>query len=116
MDAVELKKVAFKNTGNGEYAVENIHIRIPKNHAVAFVAASGAGKTTLADVILGLLKPQRGEIRVDGVNIFDDIRKWQHNIGYIPQDVYLLDEPIRNNICFGVEEHEIEDRKSVVEG
>ena len=64
-----------------------------------------------------MLKPQRGEIRVDGVDIFDDIRKWQHNIGYIPQDIYLLDEPIRNNICFGVEEHEIDEEqlKMVIE-
>lgn len=116
-DHLELKNVAFKYPGNSDYAVENINIRIPKNHAVAFVGASGAGKTTLADVILGLLKPQRGEIRVDGVDIFDDIRKWQHNIGYIPQDIYLLDEPIRNNICFGVEEHEIDEEqlKMVIE-
>lgn len=110
-ERLELENVAFRYPESSDYAVENIHIRIPKNHAIAFVGVSGAGKTTLADVILGLLEPQKGEIRVDGVNIFDDIRKWQHNIGYIPQAIYLLDDTIRHNICFGMEEHEIDEEQ-----
>lgn len=105
---IELEDVSFRYPGSSEEAVTNINLTIPKNHAIAFAGASGAGKTTLADVILGLLEPQTGNIYVDGVNIFDNIQKWQQNIGYIPQTIYLLDDSIKNNICFGISDSEID--------
>lgn len=107
-DHIELEDVSFRYPDSSDYAVENISLKIPKNHAVAFVGVSGAGKTTLADVILGLLEPQEGTICVDGENIYKDVQKWQHNIGYIPQSIYLLDDSIKRNICFGMDDKDID--------
>jgi len=115
--AIELNNLSFSYPNTTAPAVKNINLIIPKNRSVAFVGPSGAGKTTLVDVILGLLEPQEGEITVDGTNIFDNIQAWQRNIGYIPQFIYLMDDTIRKNICFGIPEDEIDDAqlRSVVE-
>ena len=107
--AIEIKNLEFSYPDTSVPAVKNIHITIPKNSAVAFVGSSGAGKTTLVDVILGLLEPQKGTLSVDGKNVFDNIRAWQQNIGYIPQFIYLLDDTIRRNICFGIADEDIDD-------
>ena len=77
--------------------------------AIAFIGASGAGKTTLADIILNLLEPQQGEITMDGYNIKKLKGQWNKIVGYVPQSVYLTDASIRRNIAFGVEESEIDD-------
>ena len=107
--AIEIKNLEFSYPDTSVPAVKNIHITIPKNSAVAFVGPSGAGKTTLVDVILGLLEPQKGSLLVDGKNVLDNIRAWQQNIGYIPQFIYLLDDTIRRNICFGIADEDIDD-------
>jgi len=109
--SIAIKDLMYTYHGGNEPAILNINITIPKNSAVAFVGASGVGKTTLVDVILGLLEPQKGAVEVDGNNIFDDIRAWQRNIGYIPQFIYLTDDSIRNNICFGIPGDEIDEEK-----
>ena len=75
---------------------------------VGFVGSSGSGKTTLVDNIIGVLKPNRGQILVDGFNIEKNVREWQKNIGYIPQKIYLTDDTIMNNIAFGIEENKID--------
>jgi ATP-binding cassette subfamily C protein len=106
---IELQDVWFSYPNSDEPAVKNINLTIPKNHAVAFVGPSGAGKTTMVDVILGLLEPQEGAIRVDGVDLFSNRNRWQKNIGYIPQFIYLLDDTIRRNICFGVPDDEVDE-------
>ncbi|MFU8862012.1 MAG: ATP-binding cassette domain-containing protein [Cyclonatronaceae bacterium] len=72
---------------------------------------SGAGKTTIVDLLLGLLEPDQGKIMVDGINIHDSISAWQRNIGYIPQFIYLADNTLRRNIAFGLPENEIDDAK-----
>ena len=110
-DSIEINNLEYYYPGNSEPAIRNIHITIPKNSAVAFVGSSGVGKTTLVDVILGLLEPQKGSVMVDGENIFKDIRAWQRNIGYIPQFIYLTDDTIRNNICFGIPAEEIDEKQ-----
>ncbi|NJL21590.1 MAG: ATP-binding cassette domain-containing protein, partial [Leptolyngbyaceae cyanobacterium SM1_3_5] len=69
---------------------------------------SGAGKTTLVDVILGLLIPQSGDIQVDGVSVYSDIRAWQNLIGYVPQSIFLMDDTIERNIAFGVPDAHID--------
>lgn len=76
---------------------------------MALIGTSGAGKTTLADVILGVLKPETGRILVDGINTFEHIRSWHMLPGYIPQIIYLMDDSIRNNVTFGIPENEISD-------
>ncbi|MDZ7771575.1 MAG: ABC transporter ATP-binding protein [Balneolaceae bacterium] len=113
-DEIRLEKVSYSYEGSEEQAVRNATFSIKKGSAVAFAGATGAGKTTMVDVILGLLQPQEGRITVDGMNIHDNIRGWQQNVGYIPQSIYLLDESIRRNIAFGIPDEEI-DEESVWE-
>src|SRR5690606_40758042 len=82
---------------------------IPANAAVGFVGATGSGKTTLIDVILGLLKPEKGEIVVDGVVINEsNLKAWQESIGYVPQHIFLTDASVAENIAFGVPRDEID--------
>ena len=92
-----------------EYVLENVELKIPKGSAVAFVGESGSGKTTLADIILGVLKPEKGSILSDGQNVYEDMRSWQEKLGYIPQNIFLLDDTIRNNITFGLPEEQIDE-------
>ena len=68
---------------------------------------SGVGKTTLINIILGLIKPFSGSVEVDGTNIEEDIKNWQNQIGYVPQDIYLSDDTIKNNIAFALPEEKI---------
>jgi ATP-binding cassette subfamily C protein len=110
-DVIHLKNISYKYPDSDEFAVEGIDIKIPKGNAVAFVGASGAGKTTLVDIILGLLTPLEGGIFVDGVNINSNIRGWMKNIGYIQQTNYLFDERIFRNIAFGIPDDKVDDEK-----
>lgn len=108
---IEIKNVSYSYPETEEQALKNISITIPKGKAVAFVGASGAGKTTIVDLVLGLLEPDEGEIIVDGVNIQKNLSAWQKNIGYIPQMIYLADETLRSNIAFGIPKNEIDENK-----
>ena len=107
--SIELNDVSFVYPDSNIPAVKNISLRIPKNSAVAFVGESGAGKTTIVDVILGLLEPQEGTIEVDNQNVYNFTKLWQRNIGYVPQEIFLLDDTIRRNICFGIPDDEIDE-------
>ena len=84
---------------------------IPKGKSVGIKGASGAGKSTIVDILLGLLHVQKGEITCDGANIFSNYESWLSQIGYIPQSIYLIDESIRDNIAFGIDEREIDDAR-----
>src|SRR5262249_29802724 len=75
------------------------------------IGPTGAGKTTLIDLILGLLVPNSGNVLVDGRNLHDNLSGWQRNVGYVPQTVYLIDDSVRRNIAFGVPEQEIDDER-----
>ncbi|WP_073058869.1 ABC transporter ATP-binding protein [Fodinibius roseus] len=110
-DQIVIKNLSYRYPESEEQAIDGISITIPKGEAVAFVGASGAGKTTVVDLILGLLDPDGGEILLDGKSIQENISAWQRNIGYIPQMIYLADETLRANIAFGLPEDEIDDHK-----
>jgi ABC-type multidrug transport system fused ATPase/permease subunit len=84
-------------------------LSIPCGAAVGFVGGSGAGKSTLVDVVLGLLTPDQGSVRVDGVDIQQDLRGWQNQIGYVPQTIYLTDDTLRRNIAFGLSNEQIDE-------
>lgn len=107
---IEISYISFKYPQTNKYVFKNISFEIPIGKSTAFIGPSGAGKTTMADIILGLLKPEDGEILVSGINVYDNPRKWSEKIGYIPQTIYLSDDTIRNNIAFGIEENKINDK------
>ena len=92
-------------------ALSDVSLVIGHGQTVGFVGQSGAGKTTLIDALLGLLKPSQGGISVDGRNIWEMRRAWQGQIGYVPQTVFLTDDSLRRNIAFGLPESEIDDTK-----
>lgn len=90
--------------------LENVNLCIPKGKFIGIIGSSGAGKTTFVDILLGLLKPSSGTIKVDGVNIFDNISYWQSSIAYVPQYIYLIDGTIRQNIALGIDDVNIDDK------
>lgn len=93
-------------------ALEGVDLTIRRGETIALVGASGAGKTTLADTLIGLLDPSRGEIRIDGTRLgAGDRLRWQRLIGYIPQSVYLCDDTLRRNIAFGVHDGDIDEHR-----
>ncbi len=108
---IEIQDVFYSYPESDEKAINGISFAIPKGSAIALVGASGAGKTTMVDLLLGLLEPTKGKISVDGQDIQEHLSGWQRNLGYIPQSIYLADESLRVNIAFGVPENEIDDDK-----
>ncbi|MBQ6887391.1 MAG: ABC transporter ATP-binding protein [Lachnospiraceae bacterium] len=84
---------------------------VPKGKSVGIMGTSGAGKSTIVDILLGLLTTRNGAITCDGRDIFEHYPSWLGMIGYIPQSIYLVDEPIRNNIAFGIGDDEIDDER-----
>ncbi|KAB2952913.1 ABC transporter ATP-binding protein [Heliorestis acidaminivorans] len=107
--AIELKNIYFRYPNVKEYNINNVSLTIPLGKSVAFIGPSGAGKTTLVDIILGLLQPEKGQVRIDGMDIHQNLAQWQQKIGYIPQSIYLSDDTIRNNVAFGFEVEQIDD-------
>lgn len=110
-EAIRLSDVTYTYEGAEQPAVKNVNLGIPRGAAVAFVGSSAAGKTTLIDIILGLHQLETGKVTVDGVDIRDNMRGWQRNIGYIPQSLFLLDDSLRRNIAFGIEDDAIDEQR-----
>ncbi len=110
-DKIEIRDLSFQYPGTDKYVLQDLNLTISKKSSVAFIGQSGAGKTTLADIVMGLLEPTKGGAYVDNVSIFDNLDGWHKVIGYIPQSIYLMDDSIRNNIAFGVDEDEINEEK-----
>ena len=100
--AIELKKIYFKYPSSKKNILKNINLKIKKNSFIAFVGESGAGKSTIIDIILGLLEPNFGKILVDGKSLHSEkiLDSWYKNIGIIPQDIYLDDSSLKDNITF----------------
>ncbi len=109
-EEIEVKRVTYAYPEGEGNVIENACFHIRKGETVAFVGTSGAGKSTMVDILLGLLPPQQGKILVDGMDVYKNLRTWQKEIGYIPQTIYLSDDSIRNNVAFGIEEEEIEEQ------
>lgn len=110
---IDAKDISYRYPGSDEFALRDVSFSIAKGKAVAFVGSSGAGKTTMVDMLLGLLTPESGDVSIDGESIFSNLSAWQKNIGYIPQSIYLSDETLRSNIAFGLPEKSIEDDKVI---
>lgn len=92
-------------------ALKSISFPVNKGQSIALIGKSGAGKTTLVDVILGLLIPEGGDIKVDNQSIYKDLKSWQKLVGYIPQSIFLIDDTIERNIAFGVPDELIDHQK-----
>lgn len=109
--ALMVRDMSYGYPNSKAKALDTISLEIIKGQVVAFAGTSGAGKTTLANLILGLLTPSEGSICADDKNIFQHLPAWQRSIGYVPQTIYLLDATIRENIAFGLEDKDIDDQK-----
>lgn len=103
-NCIHIKNLSYKYPSGEGFVLRNVNVEIPKNKSIALIGPSGAGKTTLADLILGALEPTEGYIYIDETNAFEHLAAWQKNVGYIPQSIYLMDDTIRNNIIYGAEE------------
>jgi ABC-type multidrug transport system fused ATPase/permease subunit len=107
--ALELSHITYTYPGAAEPALKDISLAIRRGESVGFIGASGAGKSTLVDILLGLLTPDKGEVRVDGQDIRVNLRSWQDQIGYVPQSIYLTDDTLRRNVAFGLSGKQIDD-------
>ncbi len=107
-DKIVLDQINYCYPGKSLNALAEVSLVLRKGESIALIGKSGAGKTTLVDVFLGLLIPQSGDIQVDGVSIYTDMRSWQNLIGYIPQSIFLADDTIERNIAFGVPDEQID--------
>ena len=108
-DEVVIDNINWKYDNSENLIINGLSLTIKKGEAVAFIGSSGAGKTTLADIILGLLRPEHGTVQMDGVDIFAMPRNWSRLIGYVPQSVFLIDDTIRSNVTFGLAPEQIKD-------
>lgn len=102
VDRITLENVSYAYPNAAKNSLKKVSLAIEKGKSIGLIGKSGAGKTTLVDVILGLLTPQEGDIKVDDVSIYNDIRSWQNLIGYVPQSIFLIDDSLEKNIAFGV--------------
>ncbi len=107
--AIRLENIVFNYPGSNRAVLENFSLEIPKNNSVGIIGVTGSGKSTLVDIILGLHRPQSGVIRVDDrVLAPGDFGSWRSMIGYVPQDIYLLDASVTANIAFGIPSDEVD--------
>lgn len=106
---VELSDITYSYPNTEQPVLEHANMVIPVGKSVGIVGASGAGKTTAIDILLGLLPPQVGQVLVDGVDIREDYGGWLAHLGYIPQMIFMLDDTIRANVAFGVPTKDVDD-------
>lgn len=106
---LELRRVTYRYAGAEQAALDDVSLTIDAYTTVALVGPTGSGKTTIVDVMLGLLKPQSGAVIVDGTEIsHESLRGWQRTVGYVPQTIFLADDTVTGNIAFGVPEDEVD--------
>lgn len=113
-NSIRVQDVTYYYPDTEEPVIDGANLTIEKGKTVAFIGSSGAGKTTMVDIILGLLVPQKGVVMADNINVHEKPKTFHAQVGYIPQVIYLSDDTIRNNIAFGVKEEEI-DEKAVLD-
>ncbi len=111
---IEMDRVTFTYPNSRSFVTREISLRIQANTSVGFVGSTGSGKTTLIDIILGLLTPKDGRLTVDGIEISPaNVHGWYRSLGYVPQQIYLADDTVNRNIAFGVPDQDI-DQEAVV--
>ena len=110
IDSIEIKNLNFSYI-EGKKTLKDINIKITKNSKIGIVGSSGAGKSTLIDIFVCLHKPSSGEILANGKSVHENRIYWQKKIGYVPQNIYLLDDTIKNNIAYGIDKEFIDNKK-----
>lgn len=106
--SIELRALSYSYAGMDKPALRDISFTIPAGTSTGIIGTTGAGKSTLIDLILGLLRPSSGEVLVDGIPLTEEnMGAWQNNIGYVPQHIFLADDTIAHNIAFGIAANEI---------
>ena len=106
---ISVNHISWQYPTGDKKVIDDLCMQIKKGESVAFIGSSGAGKTTLADIILGLLEPQSGNITLDGRDIRELGQKWRNLLGYVPQSAYLISDTIRRNVAFGIEDQYIDE-------
>lgn len=112
-EKVELKGITYAYPNTDVLIFDHADMEIPLGSAVGIVGTSGAGKSTVVDILLGLLQLKEGQILADGIDVLekDNYRKWLNNIGYIPQSIFMLDDTIRKNVAFGIPDDKIDEKR-----
>ena len=110
-DKIKLKDITYKYPNSEQLIFDHADMEIPIGSAVGIVGSSGSGKTTVVDILLGLLELQAGNIYADGVNVKEHYEEWLKNIGYIPQTIFMIDSTIRKNVAFGIADEDIDDER-----
>ena len=109
---IELKQISFRYDSNSPWVLKDINITIEKGSQVGFVGSTGSGKSTLIDIVMGLLQPEKGCLAVDAqVVTLDNFRSWQNHIAHVPQSIFLADTSIEENIAFGIPKDQIDFRR-----
>lgn len=108
---IALEDVAYRYDDEGEDVLHNIDLSIKRGESIGIVGPTGGGKTTLVDILLGLLTPTSGTVKIDGVDVTENVAAWQRHLGMVSQTVFLLDDTLRRNIALGLEDEEIDEDK-----
>lgn len=108
---IELKDITYAYPNTEKLIFDHADLTIPVGASVGIVGASGAGKSTVVDILLGLLEVRNGVVLADGIDTRTQYRKWLKNVGYIPQMIFMLDDTIRKNVAFGVPEEQIDEER-----
>jgi len=108
---IELKNISFQYLKSNQITIQNVSLNIAKGQTVGFAGPSGAGKTTIVDLILGILQPDSGKIQIDGQDFKKFKHSWPKLVGYIPQTIFLCDDTVRKNVAFGLPNTEINDER-----
>ncbi|MEL6931202.1 MAG: ABC transporter ATP-binding protein [Cyanobacteria bacterium J06600_6] len=106
-----LENIVYSYPNQSQLAIKNLSLKIKRGESVALVGKSGAGKTTLVDIVLSLLIPHQGDIKVDNVSIYSNLRSWHNLVGYIPQSIFLADDTVKNNIAYGIPPEQIDETR-----
>lgn len=109
--AIEVESVSYRYPGSSSDALHGLTASIALGSTVGVIGASGSGKTTLMDVLLGLIAPSAGRVHVGGLSIYEHLDEWHRCVAYVPQSIQLIDDTLRRNVAFGVEDSKINEQK-----
>jgi len=109
LNRIDIEGLSFSYARTTRDALNAVSIHVRRGEAVGLIGSSGSGKSTLVDILLGLLEPTSGRVCIDGIDIHQNLRAWQDQIGYVPQSIFLTDDTLRRNVAFGLPKDKIDD-------